>query len=264
MTSLKAVFKILALAIWSLPLVLIQVIILFFHKGHGAYYVPRFWHKGVSFIIGLRTEISGVPVETGQVIYVSNHLSYLDVPAIGSYLLASFIAKEEVARWPVIGFLSTVQQTAFISRSSSHAKKVANALDHMLKNGKSLILFPEGTSSAGTDVLPFKSSLFSLAMPKDMEAIPIQPFVIELTSVNGRTVTTESRDLYSWYGDMDFGPHIWEFLKNSGATIRLTFLPVISPQDGLDRKELCRLVQDQISSGLGGQDTVQKQDREDK
>ncbi len=253
MTSALAILKIVLLLLWTLPLVTIQIIVLIFHKGRGAYFVPRFWHQGVCAIIGLKTEICGAPVHGRQLIYISNHLSYLDIPVIGSYLLASFIAKEDVAHWPVIGFLSKVQQTAFISRTSAHAKKVANALDSMLKQRKSLILFPEGTSSAGTGVLPFKSSLFSLSMPKDMAPIPIQPFILELVSVNGAPPTPESRDLYSWYGDMDFGPHIWEYLKNKGATVRLTFLPVIEPEDGTDRKALCRLVQDKIEAGLVSQ-----------
>ncbi|HRK97894.1 MAG: 1-acyl-sn-glycerol-3-phosphate acyltransferase [Alphaproteobacteria bacterium] len=256
MTSLLAVFKIFLMAIWSIPLVLIQICVLIFHKGAGAYIVPRFWHKGICKIIGLKTEICGEPVHGQQLIYISNHLSYLDIPVIGSYLLASFIAKEEVAHWPVLGFLSKVQQTAFISRTSAHAKKVTNALDSMLKQGKSLILFPEGTSAAGTGVLPFKSSLFSLAMPKDMKPIPIQPFIINLILVNGEPTTSHNRDLYSWYGDMDFAPHIWKFMKNKGATVRLTFLPVVQPDEAIDRKALCRIVQDQIESGLIGQEPL--------
>ncbi|MDD3020533.1 MAG: lysophospholipid acyltransferase family protein [Alphaproteobacteria bacterium] len=253
MTSLVAFFKIVLLLLWTLPLVTTQMLVLLFHKGQGAYIVPRFWHKGVCKIIGLKTEICGVPVHGTQLIFISNHLSYLDIPVIGSYLLASFIAKEDVAHWPVIGFLSKVQQTAFISRTSAHARKVANALYSMLKQGKSLILFPEGTSSAGTGVLPFKSSLFSLSMPKDMAPIPIQPFILELVSVNGLPPTSQNRDIYAWYGDMDFGPHIWEFLKNKGATVRLTFLPVIFPENGHDRKTLCQIVQHKIEAGLAPQ-----------
>lgn len=253
MPSLLAILKITALAVWTVPLVSAQIILLIFHKGKAAYYIPRFWHQGVCAIVGLKTEIKGRPIHDRQVIYASNHLSYLDIPVIGSYLLASFIAKLDVASWPVMGFLAKVQQTAFISRTSSHAKKVANALDVMLKDGKSLILFPEGTSSAGTSLLPFKSSLFSLVIPKEeahMAPIPIQPFVLELVSVNGKAPTPQSRDLYSWYGEMEFGPHIWEFLKNKGATVRLTFLPPITPAIGQDRKELCRMVQDEIQTGL--------------
>lgn len=254
--ALKAVLKILCLAVWTIPLVLVQLCVLAVHRGPKAYIVPRFWHKGVCAILGLSTEIAGAPVHDKQLIYISNHLSYLDIPVIGSYLAASFIAKEDIARWPVIGFLSTVQQTAFISRASANAKKVANALDTMLKEGKSLILFPEGTSSSGAQVLPFKSSLFSLATPKDMAPIAIQPFVVDLIAVNGRPVTPETRDLFAWYGDMDFGPHIWEFLKNGGARIRLTFLPVIQPTAETDRKALCRIVQNEIESGLSRQDPL--------
>lgn len=250
MTSLKPVLKIALIAIWSIPLVLAQLVVLQFTKGKTAYTVPRIWHCGICKILGLSTEIVGTPVTDRQVIYVSNHLSYLDIPAIGSYLKASFIAKEDIASWPVIGFLASVQQTAFISRNSKHAKKVANALDQMLKDGKSLILFPEGTSSAGTDVLPFKSSLFSISQPKDMGAIAIQPFILELVDVNGVALTPESRDLYAWYGDMDFAPHILDFLKNKGARVRLTFLDVILPAENLDRKALCQLAESQISAGL--------------
>jgi 1-acyl-sn-glycerol-3-phosphate acyltransferase len=250
MKSFIAASKIFLILLWTAPLVTAQIFILMFHKGQGAYTVPRFWHKGISCILGLKTEIRGTPVHNQQLIYISNHLSYLDIPAIGSHLKASFIAKEDIAGWPVIGFLSRVQQTAFISRSSAKAKKVANALDTMVKEGKSLILFPEGTSSNGTGVLPFKSSLFSLAHPKDMGAISIQPFILELIDINGQAITLENRDLYAWYGDMDFGPHIWIFLKNRGATIRLTFLDVIIPTPDQDRKDLCKLVESQISSGL--------------
>ena len=256
MLTIKAIIKLLLLVLWSLPMVAAQLLARPFLKGQDAYIIPKFWHKGIACIMGLRVEICGNPVHDRQIIYISNHLSYLDIPVIGSYLKASFVAKEDIAHWPVIGFLSTLQQTAFISRSSNHAKKVANALDTMLKEGKSLILFPEGTSSSGIEVLPFKSSLFSLACPKDTPPIPIQPFVLELVNVNGVPLTPASRDLYSWYGDMDFGPHIWDFLKNNGARVRLTFLDVIAPTQDDDRKTLCKNVEGKIISGLAATKTL--------
>lgn len=250
MTKIFAVLKIITLLLWCCLCVPPQIIVLLFHKGKYAYVIPQFWHRGVAKIIGLKIEVLGTPIHNKQIMYISNHLSYLDIPVIGSILKASFIAKEDIAHWPVIGFLSTVQQTAFISRNAYNAKKVANALDKMVKDGKSLILFPEGTSTVGTSVLPFKSSLFSLATPKDLPPIPIQPFVIELISVNGKSPTTESRDLYAWYGDMDFAPHIWDYLQNKGATIRLTFLDKITPDAEMDRKTLSKMVEDKISAGL--------------
>ncbi len=249
---LRAVLKIILLILWSIPLVITQVIVLLFHKGPGAYFVPQFWHRGVSFIIGLKTEVDGVPPTTEQVIFVSNHLSYLDIFAIGSTLRASFIAKEEIANWPVIGFLSKVQQTAFISRSSNQAKNVANSLANMLKEGKSLILFPEGTSTSGHAMLAFKSSLFSLAWQPDGSALPVQPFTLKLLKLEGKTPdpSPTGHDLYSWYADMDFAPHFWDFLCARGATVRLTFHPVIQPAPEHDRKILAQLAFQAVNAGL--------------
>jgi 1-acyl-sn-glycerol-3-phosphate acyltransferase len=250
MKKFIAIFKIALIALWTIPLAIIQIIFLSISKGQSAYTIPRLWHKGMCAIIGLKTEIRGNPIHDKQVIYVSNHLSYLDIPAIGAYLKASFIAKDDIAGWPVIGSLAKAQQTAFISRSSSKAKKVANALDVMLKEGKSLVLFPEGTSSTGETVLPFKSSLFSIAMPKDLPPITIQPFIIELIDADGKPLTPATRDYYAWYADMEFAPHIWIFMQTKGATVRMTFLDSVTPTAGQDRKELCHMIQEQISSGL--------------
>ncbi len=245
-----AAFKVFLILSLTFFIVIMQVLVLMFTRGKYAYYVPVLWHKGVCAIIGLKIETRGKPVQDKQVVYVSNHISYLDIPATGSHLKASFVAKEDIAGWPVIGFLARIQQTAFISRTSSKAKKVANALEAMVATGKNLILFPEGTSSAGETVLPFKSSLFSIAQPKDAPPIAIQPFIIDLIDVDGRPLTKESRDYYAWYADMEFAPHIWLFMQTKGATVRLTFLDSITPLPHQDRKDLCKMIEQQISSGL--------------
>lgn len=250
MKQLIAIFKIILLLVLTITIVPFQMILLLFTKGPAACYLPQLWHKIACFIVGLKVDVHGKIAHDRQVIYVSNHLSYLDIPAVGAYVRASFIAKEDIAGWPVVGWLAKIQQTAFISRSSSKAKKVANALDVMLKEGKSLILFPEGTSTTGETVYPFKSSLFSLSQPKDLPPIAIQPFIIELIDADGKPLTKASRDYYAWYADMEFAPHFWIYLQTKGATIRLTFLDVITPTPEQDRKELCKITFDQISSGL--------------
>jgi 1-acyl-sn-glycerol-3-phosphate acyltransferase len=248
---LLAVTRLGLLTVWCALMVPPQIILLWFHKGPRAYTIPRLWHRGVCRICGLKVEIEGDPVTDRQVLYVSNHLSYLDIPVIGSFLKASFIAKEDIAHWPVIGFLSTVQQTAFISRSSSRAKHVKNALGDMLAEGKSLILFPEGTSSPGKEVLPFKSSLFALTMEKDASPLPIQPFTLSITAIEkAPPMNDTARNLYAWHGDMDFAPHSWTFLKTKGATIRLTFHPPIIPAPHEDRKTVARLTWERVASTL--------------
>lgn len=255
---LRAVIKLVLITLWCLLLVPIQCIVLLFHKGPGSYFVPQFWHKGIAAIIGLKTVVNGAAMAREQTIFVGNHLSYLDIFALGSVIRASFIAKEEIAGWPVIGFLSTVQQTAFISRSGGQAKKVANSLAAMLKVGKGLILFPEGTSTDGRAILPFKSSLFSLVRDETSgKAIQIQPFTVSLLETDGKPVAggpetplNGGRDLYAWWGDMDFAPHFWKFLTTSGAKLQITFHPVIKPQPEHDRKILSKASWDIVNQGL--------------
>ena len=223
----------------------LQLIVLAFHHGKYAYIIPKYWHKGVCLIFGIKVKISGTPVHNRQVMYVSNHLSYLDIPAIGSYLHASFIAKQEVAGWPVFGFLSKLQQTAFVDRSGARIKEDHYSLGNMLDSGKSLILFPEGTSSDATEILPFKSRLFSLVIER-VEHVAVQPFTIRLPNAK----TQADRDRYAWYGDMDLAPHLWTLAKTSGVTVELVFHDLIELDDTHERKALTEECYEIIKSGM--------------
>lgn len=165
--------------------------------------------------------------------YVSNHLSYLDIPVIGSYLKASFIAKQEVAGWPVFGFLSKLQQTAFVDRSGARVEKDHYDLGNMLDAGKSLILFPEGTSSDGRALLPFKSRLFTLVIER-VGNVAVQPFTIRIPEA----VTQEDRDQYAWHGDMELAPHLWALAKTNGVTVELIFHDLIEVEETTERKAL--------------------------
>jgi 1-acyl-sn-glycerol-3-phosphate acyltransferase len=254
MRTLVGLLKLFAFLSACLLFVPIQIVIMTFTRGHMAYAIPNIWHKFVCLIFGLKVSIEGEPIQNKQIIYVSNHLSYLDIPIIGSVLKASFVAKKEVSRWPVFGFLSKLQQTAFIERSRNAAIKEADSLDAMLLRGKSLILFPEGTSTDGRDVDPFKSSLFSLALKDTEKALPIQPFSITLSSVNGQSDlhNQDIRDLYAWHRDMDtpLPDHLWRFAKSKGAHITLKFHPIHESAQYPDRKALSISCYDAVRSGV--------------
>lgn len=223
----------------------IQAVVLVFTKGQGAYIIPKFWHKGVCLIFGINVKIVGKPVHDRQIMYVSNHLSYLDIPAIGSYLKASFIAKQEVAGWPVFGFLSKMQQTAFVDRTGARIKEDHYSLGSMLDAGKSLILFPEGTSSDATELLPFKSRLFTLVIER-VGNVAVQPFTIRLPHAKNQ----KDRDQYAWYGDMDLAPHLWALAKTNGVTVELVFHDLIELDENVERKNLTDQCFDMIKSGL--------------
>lgn len=253
---MRIVAAICKLALFFMLCVLVvplQMLVLLFHKGAGAYVIPQIWHKGVCAIFGLKITISGTPETGRQVLYVSNHLSYLDIPVIGTVLRASFVAKKDVARWPVFGFLSKLQQTAFIDRARGAAAKEANALDSMLERGKSLIVFPEGTSTDGREVLPFKSSLFSLALQGNEKSLAIQPFTIRALSINGKAPDTQAlRDIYAWHRDMqtELPTHLWLFALSKGAHIHLTFHDIVLPADFGDRKTLANACFEAVSMDI--------------
>lgn len=227
-----------------------------FCKGNAAYILPWLWQKIVCSIFRITVRVNGTPYTDSQTIYMSNHVSYLDIPAIGSILRASFVAKKDVASWPVFGFLSKLQQTAFISRSREDVKKEKHALDSMLDDGKSLIIFPEGTSTDGREVRLFKSSLFSIAMKKNLRGIKVQPVTLRMETVNQKQIhTQDDRDLYSWHIDMDtpLDKHLWRFARNKGAVISLTFHPPLNASDFSDRKTLAKACYNTVSKGLDSQ-----------
>jgi len=253
MSSVKAAFKFFLFVILCLIVVPAQSIVLLLHKGRGAYILTHFWQKCVCTIFNIKVEVSGTPYTSTQTIYFANHISYLDIPVIGSIIRASFVAKKDVASWPVFGFLSTLQQTAFISRDREDAEKEKNALDNMLDIGKSLIIFPEGTSTDGREVIPFKSSLFSIAMKKNLKDIYVQPVTLKMMLVDGQNVTNQNvRDIYSWHINMDtpLGTHLWRFAQSKGAVISVIFHPEIKAHSHESRKTLAKACYNAVSNGL--------------
>jgi 1-acyl-sn-glycerol-3-phosphate acyltransferase len=237
--------------VWCGIMVPLQIILMMFHRGHGAYILPHIWQKGVCRIFGLKVIVEGQPQHDKQTVFVCNHVSYLDIPVLGSVLKASFIAKREVAGWPVFGFLSRMQQTAFISRSRNDAKREKNALSNMLDEGKSLILFAEGTSTDGKTVAPFKSSLFSMTLDDNRHELLIQPVTLRVEQVNGQSADNQgARDMYAWYGDMTMPPHLKAFTGSRGAVIRVIFHAPLDPKHFSDRKALADQCYEAVLSGI--------------
>lgn len=249
---MNAAFKIALLTVASFILIPFQAVLLLFTKGKSAYFIPQLWHKIASLIFGLEIQIIGRP-ETKQVFFVGNHLSHFDIFILGSKIKASFVAKEDLAHWLVIGFLCRLQQTAFISRSSGQAGKVSNNIRNMLNAGKSIILFPEGTSTRGESVLDFKSSLFSLPIEYADKELKIQPFTIKLLEVDGvSTLSRELRDFYAWDRDnpIEIGAHIWNFAHKSGAKLQIIFHEALPITSSDDRKLLCQTIQNIVAKPL--------------
>lgn len=253
MRTLAAIFKLFLFAVWSIAIVPLQIGVLAITKERRSYVLPCIWHKGVCRIFRISLSVEGSPAHDRHTVFICNHLSYLDIPVLGSVLKASFIAKSEVSTWPVFGFLSRLQQTLFIERKRSQVNSAGkNVSDRILKR-QNLILFAEGTSTDGQKVRPFKSSLFGFFLSQQHADLCFQPLTICLSAIDKRKPETQSdRDVYAWHIEMDttLPAHLWRFAKTGGAHIHLIFHDLIKLQEGMDRKQLAKLCHKQVARGL--------------
>ncbi|HEU4838987.1 MAG TPA: lysophospholipid acyltransferase family protein [Micavibrio sp.] len=225
-----------------------QSIVLFFTKGRFAYIYPRAYHAFLCRLFGIRIIVEGDIETEGRVVYVGNHISYLDIEVIGSVLTGSFVAKKEVESWPIFGILGKMQRTLYISRSPKDARRETDTMLERLEENIPLIIFPEGTSSNGINVLPFKSSFFEILLNRN---IKIQPFTISVLEVDGNPVKTAAiRDQYTWYGDMTLEPHLWAFAKGEGAVVKVSLQKPVLSNEFSDRKTLSAACHTGVVKGL--------------
>jgi 1-acyl-sn-glycerol-3-phosphate acyltransferase len=171
-------------------------------------------------------------------LFVSNHLSYLDILIFAAQGPTLFITSEEVRRTFFLGFMSALGGSLFVNRRSvSGVRRDINTIAGLLSDGYRVCFFPEATSTDGSKILPFKSSFFEAA--KKAEAA-ITPLCIRYTSINGQPTDRKSRDYVCYYGDMFFFPHFIKLMSLRGIGAELTVLSSISTQR-YSRKELAEV-----------------------
>ncbi len=220
-------------------------------RPRDSFRLPQIFHRLLLRILGFRVRAHGAISTTKPTLFVANHASYLDIPVLGSLVPGAFVAKSEVAGWPVFGFLAKLQRTVFIERRPSQAGEQRDGLRERLAKDEDLILFPEGTSTNGLSVLPFKSGLFAVA--KDGAgggAITVQPISVVCTGLYGLPLTRDWRPYYAWYGDMTMPKHLWNVFKLGRFTVDVVFHPPLHPQDFADRKRLAAACHDAVARGI--------------
>ncbi|MFA5592367.1 MAG: lysophospholipid acyltransferase family protein [Micavibrio sp.] len=237
MRSLIGALRLLTFLLTAGITIIVQTVALSLTKGRAAYLYPRAYHGFLCRLFGIKIIVEGKPATGPDAVYIGNHLSYLDIPVLGSLLLGSFVAKKEVESWPFFGLMAKMQRTVFISRNPADAESETRLLHERLAEAAPLIIFPEGTSSDGTSVLPFKSSFFQIFLNQRTE---LQPFTISILEIDGKPATAPAlRDKYAWYGDMELEPHLWAFAKGKGAVVKVSFETPLLSTDYTDRKRLC-------------------------
>ena len=204
-----------------------------------SYKLGHTWHKLCRWAIGMKVRYCGNISSATPTLFVANHISYLDIPALGSLLDATFIAKSEIKSWPIFGLLCSLQRTVFIERDWRKALTQREQLYERLDQRDNLILFPEGTSNSGTFVRNFKSALFSAADWKKKDcALVVQPVTIAYTKFNGSVMGRRLRPIFAWYGDMDLKPHLMNIFKLFSIKAQITYLPALNGRDFMNRKDM--------------------------
>ena len=198
-------------------------------RGWGM--APVLFHRVCLRLFSVRVTQSGTPPAPGEAALVlANHVSWLDIIALGSLRPLSFVAKSEIAGWPVIGRLAVLQRTVFIDRVRRGATAAVNALiGHRLATGELIVLFAEGTTGDGTRLLPFRSSLVGAARAAigtenaGLERIRLQPLAITYPRRNGLPVERSERPDIAWYGDMELAPHLALFIAQGPIDVHVVW-----------------------------------------
>jgi 1-acyl-sn-glycerol-3-phosphate acyltransferase len=218
---------------------------------------PSTFNRYLCRLFGIRITVFGKPIQDRGVLMVGNHTSYFDILVLSSLAQISFVAKSEVAGWPIFGILAKLQQAVFVERARrSQTGEARDQIRERLLAGDALVLFPEGTSNDGNRVLPFKSALMGAVeteIGKDPQGrplyVPVQPVSLAYVGVHGLPMGRENRPLYAWYGDMDLVPHLWEALLSGPMEVVVEFHPPITVDVAGGRKAMAAQVEAIVRRG---------------
>jgi 1-acyl-sn-glycerol-3-phosphate acyltransferase len=245
----------LAVLAWTLPAMLIQALCLIL-PGRAKVGFARVYWATFAGLIGIKVRVIGTIAEreAGRpVIYVSNHSSWVDIPVAGGVLDGRFVAKGDVATWPVVSTIARLGRTVFVSRTRTSTGKERDIMRAVLKAGDNLILFPEGTSSDGSRVLPFRTSFFAVAESRlwdnPAESPLIQPVSVVYDRLGGLPAGRASRPVFAWYGDMDIASHFWRLTQHIGLRATVLLHTPLDPALFEDRKALSQAVWKIVADG---------------
>ncbi len=211
-------------------------------------YFPQYFGRFALIAMGIRYRGYGKPMDRPGAV-VANHLSWIDILALNAGLSVFFVAKSEVAEWPVINWFSRAAGTIHINRRRTEAASQKKMLLDRLCSGNRLLFFPEGTSTDGSLVLPFKSTLFAPFFTEEMKNVAwIQPATMVYQAPEG-----EDPEFYCWWGEMDLGTHLLRVLSaRRQGTVEVTLHPPLRVADYVDRKALALACEEAVRAGMAG------------
>ena len=190
----------------------------------AAGWLPVLFHRTLLSLAGIRVRRDGALAHRRPLLVAANHVSWLDIVVLGSLAPLSFVAKDEMRSWPVFGWLARLQRTVFIARDrrrtvSDQADRIADRLNE----GAIVVLFPEGTTSDGHDLLPFKSALFEAArfalVAGDLDEGAVQPVALDYAAAAGMPLGRVGRARFAWPGEIGLGESLAATLDGTGLDV---------------------------------------------
>jgi 1-acyl-sn-glycerol-3-phosphate acyltransferase len=221
MKTVRAIIKlILLLASWLVLFCFDLLILILFHpfskitSRRISTFCGPFWGKLLVKILGIWVNVKGIENYEREQNYclISNHMSYLDILILAAVFPTIFVSRHDVKYWPLLGTIAWIRGAIFVDRTITgaqqkpHIKKIIE----YLQNGLNVLVFPEGKTSNGESLLPFKKTIFSCPVKAGTAILPI---TIRYAFINGEPFTEQNRDRVCWYGGMTFLDHIWNVLK---------------------------------------------------
>jgi len=202
---------------------------------------PQMFLGWAGWCAGLRVRTEGTPLPQ-RVLFVSNHVTWLDILALGGWSRAIFVSRDDVENWPVVGWAAGLNDTLYVARQARReVHGQADQIRRALSAGRAVALFPEGTTEGGHEVLPFRPSLFASLFPP-IEGVKVQPVAIDYGDL---------AEEIAWVGEEPAGTNAKRVLSRKGAIpVVLRFLDPIDPHEAGDRKTLAANSQAEVMEAL--------------
>ena len=238
--------RIILIVLYVLSLFVIHIFLSFLGMKNACQFVVKLACAGCLKIIGIKLRKTGEAMNYAGAV-VANHSSWLDIFVLNAVQKVYFVSKSEVKKWPLIGKIANQVGTVFIRRSRIDAIKQKNIFLSRITLGDKLLFFPEGTSTDGRRILPFKSTLFAAFFETGLPEITwIQPITLNYIAPKNKR-----DDWYGWWANMGFFPSVMMVLSNfKQGEVELVFHEPLRVKDFNNRKELASKAEDLIRNGL--------------
>ncbi len=206
-----------------------------------------FWCKGIALALNLKVSISEKFTNSNDKakFLIANHMSYIDVIAMSCKIPTLYITSVDMKQNGFLGWLTQMGGCLYVERRNpKDLHKEVKKIKEVLDSNVNVTLYPEGTSSNGLGILPFRKSLFQIPFTSESE---IQPVIMSYTKINNKQFSVENCDKVAWYKGMTFLPHFIELLKLKKIEAHIGLLDTLLPNNFENRKTLCDFVEDQIN-----------------